>query len=204
MTTRVFLASIALALLALALIPAAMAEMDTKNALSAVGQITRIDGKQVTITTTAGEDTTITCVETTKISKEADKSVNPAKFADLKFGLQVSSYYAKLDFTAFTVTIAQDQSAPPILNTKSAVRVIGQLTKIEGKKLTITDTAGQETVITCITATRFSQAGEKTVTPVKFEALKVGMQVSSYYSKDYKLAFAVTISTAPAEVPPAS
>lgn len=70
---------------------------------------------------------------------------------------------------AFTVaTLAAD--AKP-------VRIAGQLTKIEGKVLTITD-GGKDTVVTCNDATKVKRDGQEA--PAKFEDLQVGQHVRAY------------------------
>jgi len=78
-----------------------------------------------------------------------------------------------------------------------AVRVAGQLTKIDGNALTITTTADNETtdtVITCNDSTKFSRDGAG---PVKFEDLQVDQPVRAYYTKTDNVAVAVIIAKAP-------
>ena len=85
--------------------------------------------------------------------------------------------------------------------TPAAVRVAGQLTKIDGKALTITTTVSglaRDTIITCNDATKFSRDGDKPGTQLKFEDLKVGQQVRAYYTKAENIALAVIIAAAPA------
>ena len=82
--------------------------------------------------------------------------------------------------------------------TTTNVRVAGQLTKIEGKALTITTTVdgvANDTVVTCNDATKFARDGDKT--PVTFNDLKVGQSVRSYYNKADNVAAAVIIAAAP-------
>ena len=57
------------------------------------------------------------------------------------------------------------------------VRIAGQLTKIEGLALTITD-GGKDTVVTCNEATKINRDGNTTA--LKFEDLKVGQHVRAY------------------------
>lgn len=75
------------------------------------------------------------------------------------------------------------------------VRVAGKLSKIEGKTLTITTTADNETkdtIITCNDATRVGRDGDKSA--VKFTELKVGQSVRAYYTKATNIAVAVIIA----------
>lgn len=57
------------------------------------------------------------------------------------------------------------------------VRIAGQLTKIDGMALTITD-GGKDTVVTCNEATKVNRDGNNT--PLKFEDLKVGQHIRAY------------------------
>lgn len=82
-----------------------------------------------------------------------------------------------------------------VLAADAPVRVAGTLSKIEGKTLTITTTAENEskdTVINCNDATKFARDGDKS--PVKFTDLKVGQSVRAYYIKATNIALAVIIA----------
>jgi hypothetical protein len=77
-------------------------------------------------------------------------------------------------------------------NAPTTVRVAGQLTKIEGKALTIT-ADGKDTVITCTDATKFSRDGSGAA---RFEDLQVGQPVRAYYTAADNTAQAVIIAGA--------
>jgi len=79
----------------------------------------------------------------------------------------------------------------------NAIRIAGQLTKIEGKVLTIT-ADGKDTVITCNDATKIGRDGGKAT----FGDLQVGLPVRAYYSKTDSVASAVFIAKAPENTKP--
>ena len=165
--------------------PAALAET---NAVRTAGQLTKIDGKTLTIAPSAGQETVITCDDATKISRDGGQ----ATFGDLQVGKQIRAYYGPADHLAKAVIIAKDSVEPPPPAT-IPTRVAGQLTKIDGKTLTIT-TDGKETVITCNDATKIGRDGGKAT----FGDLQVGLPVRTYYSKSDNVASAVFIAKATA------
>ncbi len=75
------------------------------------------------------------------------------------------------------------------------VRLVGQLTKIDGKALTITSTVdgkSKDTVVTCNDATKYRRdEGNKWV---KFSDLEVGQTLRVYYGKDDNVAALVNIA----------
>ncbi|MCY2931280.1 MAG: FecR domain-containing protein [Planctomycetota bacterium] len=73
-------------------------------------------------------------------------------------------------------TLTAAGAVPMAADTKP-VRIAGQLTKIEGKVLTITD-GGKDTVVTCNDATKVKRDGQEA--PAKFEDLQVGQHVRAY------------------------
>lgn len=78
------------------------------DAVRVAGQLSKIAGKTLTITTAGDDgtkDTVITCNEATKFGRDGDKS--PAKFTDLKVGLSVRAYYTKAGNVAMAVIIAK-------------------------------------------------------------------------------------------------
>ena len=82
------------------------------------------------------------------------------------------------------------------------VRVAGQISKIEGKAVTITatvDNATKDTVITCNDATKYRRDGAPGSAPsnAKFEDLQVGQQVRAYYTAADKIATTIIIANAP-------
>ena len=82
-------------------------------------------------------------------------------------------------------------------------KIVGELTKIAEKALTISVKDGDkttETVITCTEKTRVTQQGEEQKpAPAKFEDLKVGQQVTAHYNAE-KMAVGVMIMKAAAPV----
>ena len=75
-----------------------------------------------------------------------------------------------IGLVAFAFTAAFAADAKP-------VRIAGQLTKIDGMALTITE-GGKDTVVTCNEATKINRDGSST--PLKFEDLKVGQHIRAY------------------------
>ena len=161
---------------------------DNQQAIRLVGQLTKIEGKSFTITD-AGKDTVVTCNEATRLGRDGDKV--PAKLEDFKVGLPVRSYYDKTTNVAMVVMIVNPNAPKPTVAAPPAIRIAGQLTKIDGKALTITE-GGKDVVITCNEATKFHRDGDPT--PTKFEDLKVGQSVRSYYNKADNVAGAVIIA----------
>ena len=89
---------------------------------------------------------------------------------------------------AFTTAVVACGHGP------ASVGITGQLTKIDGKTLTITMGKGtKNTVITCNDATKISRKGDKSGTQAKFEDLQVGQAVRAYYTKADNVAVAVII-----------
>lgn len=115
MSSRTLFAATLIGLISVMLIPAARAETNTQNALRVAGQVTKIDGKTLTIIATDGKDAVITCTDATKISRDGDKSIVPATFEDVQVGQSVRAYYSKTDNSAAAVIIAKSvpaKSAP--------------------------------------------------------------------------------------------
>ena len=82
---------------------------------------------------------------------------------------------------------------------KTTARVVGQLTKIEGKTLTIVPVEGQATVIFCTDATKISRENDKV--QLKFEDLQVGQQVRAYYNKNDNSIIGIFIDSPPPATP---
>jgi hypothetical protein len=70
-----------------------------------------------------------------------------------------------------------------------AVRLAGELTKIDGKALTIT-ADGKGTVVTCDDATKIGRGGGQAT----FADLRVGQSVRAYHSKSGNVAAAVFVA----------
>jgi hypothetical protein len=189
MSRRTLLVAFLIGLVGMVFAIPAMAQ-DSKNAIRIVGQLTKIEGKALTITD-GGKETVVTCNDATKVGRDSDKAT--LTFADLKVGQPVRSYYDKTNNIAIIVRIAD---APTTTTAKPPppTRIAGQLTKIEGKTLTITE-GGKETVVTCNDATKVIRDGDKT--PAKFEDLQVGQSVRSYYKDSIVLAIMIAKPVAP-------
>ena len=86
------------------------------------------------------------------------------------FGRQTILAVVVIGLVAFAFTAAGAADTKP-------VRIAGQLTKIDGMALTITD-GGKDTVVTCNDATKVNRDGDKT--PGKFSDLQVGQHVRAY------------------------
>jgi len=201
MSYRTILAGMLAGLICTPLMPSAMADTNTKNAVRVAGTLTRIGGKILTIASTEGKDITITCGDTTKFSREADKALVPAKFADLQAGQQIRSYYSKVDNIAFAVLIAKAPAVSTVSAPRNTVRVTGKLARISGKTLTIISSEGRNVTITCPETTKISRETGNQVTAARFEDLQAGQQVLSYYSKSNNVASAVVIASSPATPP---
>ena len=189
MSRRTLLVAFLIGLVGMVFAIPAMAQ-DSKNAVRLVGQLTKIEGKALTITE-GGKDTVVTCNDMTKFGRDSDKAT--VKLEDLKIGQPVRTYYDKTTNVALIVRIADAPGAAPIVK-PPPTRVAGQLTKIEGKTLTITE-GGKETVISCNEATKFVRDGDKT--PAKFEDLKVGQSVRSYYQNNVAMAVMIAKPATP-------
>jgi hypothetical protein len=187
------IATVLLAVATVVGLSAVLVAQDTAKARVA-GQLTKIEGKALTITATVegqAKDTVITCNEATKFSRDGAQGVT-VTFADLKVGQSVRAYYTTADNIAMAVMIQQPAAPAQPAN----VRIAGQLTKIDGKALTIAETVNsqtRETVITCNDATKFSRDGDKGAT-VTFADLKVGQSIRAYYTAADKIAVAVMIA----------
>jgi hypothetical protein len=191
---------------------AAMAQTKS-DTVSVTGQLKKIEGKALTLTTPVGsalQETVITCDGLTKFSRRGDK-VTPAAFDDLKIGQSLRAYYDRTDNVALGVIIV-DSPAPPRPTPsplRQASRVAGLITKIDGKALTIATVANGASsvvVVICNDATKFSRAGDKTATEVTFADLKLGMLARCYYTSADNAALAIVLSsvTAPAVAAPES
>jgi hypothetical protein len=76
-----------------------------------------------------------------------------------------------------------------------AVRIAGQLTKVDGPRLTIaSETDGKETTITCNDATQYRQDGNKV--PLTLAAFKAGQKVRAYYRSADNVALTVILAQA--------
>ncbi|MGO8691572.1 MAG: hypothetical protein ACLQLG_18265 [Thermoguttaceae bacterium] len=76
-----------------------------------VGKLAEIDGKTLTIASTApggGQPTVVTCNDATKFRRDADNTW--VKFADIKVGQTVRVYYIKSNHMATLVNIAKPGS----------------------------------------------------------------------------------------------
>jgi hypothetical protein len=164
---------------------------DAQQAIRLVGQLTKIEGKSFTITD-AGKDTVVTCNEATRFGRDGDKV--PAKLEDFKVGLPVRSYYDKTTNVAMVVMIVNPNVPNPEVAVPPATRTAGQLTKIEGKAITVTD-AGKDVVITCNETTKFLRDGDST--PTKFEDLKVGQSIRSYHKDNVATAVIIAKTATP-------
>ena len=81
------------------------------NQVRLVGKLAKIDGKKLTIASTAedgSKPTVVTCNDATKVRRDADNTW--LKFADLKVGQTVRVYYGKSDKIATLVNIAKPGS----------------------------------------------------------------------------------------------
>jgi hypothetical protein len=179
------------------------------------GQLTKIEGKALTITTPVGsalQETVITCDGLTKFSRQSDQ-VTPAAFEDLKTGQSLRAYYDWSDHAALAVIIVEGTLPNPTPSPlRQANRVAGLVMKIDGKTLTIATAANGpagNVVVTCNDATKFSRPGDKT--PVTIADLKIGMLVRCYYRPADNAALAIVLSSvtappvpAPASPPPAT
>ncbi len=88
------------------------------NTVRVAGQLTKIDGNALTITTTADNETTdtvITCNDSTKFSRDG---AGPVKFEDLQVDQPVRAYYTKTDNVAVAVIIAK--APTPLVEEKPA------------------------------------------------------------------------------------
>ncbi|MGD0897069.1 MAG: hypothetical protein ABR915_04485 [Thermoguttaceae bacterium] len=95
-------------LVALALTASAIAADDQ---VRLVGKLAKIDGKTLTITSTADDGsktTVVTCNDATKVHRDADNAM--LKLADLKVGQTVRVYYTKSNNIATLVNIAKPGS----------------------------------------------------------------------------------------------
>ena len=108
------------------------------------GEITKIDGKSVTIKSgrEGAPDVTATVGEDTEISQQI-----PAKMGDLKVGDRVSI-------------------------TQGEKRFYGEITKIDGKTITLKGRGGEDQTVTVDDSTKISAFAK-----AKIEDLKVGQQV---------------------------
>ncbi len=81
---------------------------DAPKATKIVGQLTKIDGKSLTITTKDGDktkDTVVTVTDTTKVTQQGEgRKGEPAKVEDLKVGQHVTAFY-KADNTLTAIMI---------------------------------------------------------------------------------------------------
>lgn len=148
------------------------------------GQLTKIDGKRLTVTS-AGAVVVVACDDQTKLSREAAPGT-AAKFEDLQVGQMLKGYYRPADGVALAVVIAGNGTLPKMI----AFR--GEVVSIEGSKLTIT-AAGSTTIIACGDATKFTQEGG-TPGGAKFGDVKVGQTVFGYYARADGIAKAVVIA----------
>ena len=145
------------------------------------GQLSKIDGKNFTITgETDGKDTVITCNDATQYRQDGSK--DPVTFDTFKVGQKVRAYYRAADNVAVTVILAAATATPP--SDTKAIRLVGNITKIDGKALTITgDADGKDLVLTVTDATQYRQDGS--TDKLTFDSFKVGDHVRVYYaSKD--------------------
>ncbi len=113
MSGRTISIALLIGLAAVALATAVLAD-DTKP-VRVAGELTKIDGKSLTITTGTGADaksTVVTCNAATKISWDNKPGV-PAKFKDLKVGQQVRAYCNQADNVALHVHIAKAAASNP-------------------------------------------------------------------------------------------
>jgi len=163
------------------------------------GELTKIDGKALTITVKAENETkstVITCTDATKLARDGAKE--PVTLEDFKVGQQVRAYYNKADNTALAVMIANPGATPPKGDDRKITGVNGTLTKIDGKTLTIAAAGkeAKEVVVTCNDATRITRQSEKPGTPgtqLKLEDLKTGQFVRVYYSAIDNVAIGVIV-----------
>jgi hypothetical protein len=198
MSTRTMPLALMTGVMGLVFTTAAFAQ--NTNAVRVAGQLTKIDGKTLTIATTGAQpaETAITCNDQTKFVRDGEKAA--ATFADLQVGQPVRAYYTSSGKIALAVMIATPSSVPP--PSAAVTRVAGQLTKIDGKALTIAtgENDSEATVVTCTDKTSFRREGDRSGTQAKFEDLQVGQAVRVYCTAD-KTALGVIIASAPATKP---
>ena len=114
MSSRTMLATLLIGLVGMICMPAARAEAESTNStMNVAGQLTKIDGKTLTIVSTTGHETVIVYTGATKISRAGGNSAEPLKYEDLKVGQQVRAYYSNNDKAAFGVIIVNPSAAPP-------------------------------------------------------------------------------------------
>ena len=114
MTNRIMRIFLVIGLVGAAFLPAARAEaVSTNSTLRVAGQLTRIDGRNLTIVSTAGQEVVVLYTEATKISRKGPNSEEALKYEDLKVGQQVRAYYSNNDKAVFGIIIDPPLAAPP-------------------------------------------------------------------------------------------
>ncbi len=79
-----------------------------ENPVRLVGNLTKVDGKNLTITADGGQNTVVTCNDATKFRRDEDNAT--LKFEDIKVGLRLRVYYSKADNVATLVNVAKPDS----------------------------------------------------------------------------------------------
>jgi hypothetical protein len=175
MTKRTLLATLALTLLGIFLASTAGAAGPQQTRL--VGKLTAIAGRTLTIAGENGATVTVTCNDATKYRRDATSS--PATFADLAVEQVLRVYYGP-DNVATLVNLTA--GAKPGPQQPKQTRLVGTITAIAGKALTVAGENGPTVTVTCNDATKYRR--DATNSSVTFGDLKVNQTVRVYYGAD--------------------
>lgn len=166
------------------------ASADDAKPVRLAGQLTKIDGKNFTIASeTDGKETTIICNDATQYRQDGSK--DPVTLGTFKVGQKVRAYYRAADNVALTVILAQTTATT---QPDKPIRMVGNITKIDGTTLTIKGLDGTEVAVTCNDATKYSQDGS--TAKLTLDAFKVGQKVRTYYRIADKVVLNLIITTA--------
>jgi D-alanyl-D-alanine carboxypeptidase len=183
--------TIALALLGSFLTTPASAATTDNTRL--VGKLTAITGKTLILAGENGATVTVTCNDATKYRRDANSSF--VTIAELAVGQTLRVYYGPNKVASLVnITSGNNTGATPGANQPQPTRLVGKLTAITGKTLTIAGENGTTVTVTCNDATKYRR--DATNSPAKSSDLKVNQILRVYYGAD-KIAGLVNIVKEP-------